>query len=81
MLTFRAKNALFGNFRAEIRKSYCHISNQRLQICLIAKFSAITKILKFGTKNALLGVLGSNFEKPLSYLKSAPSNLRYTKCW
>ena len=26
-----------------------------------------------------LGVLGSNFENPLSYLKSAPSNLPYSK--
>ena len=28
-----------------------------------------------------LGVLGSNFEKPLSLLKSAPSNLPYCKIW
>ena len=28
-----------------------------------------------------LGVLGSNFEKPLTYLKAAPSNLPYCKVW
>ena len=28
-----------------------------------------------------LGVLGCNFENPLSYLKSAPSNLPYCKDW
>ena len=28
-----------------------------------------------------LGVLGSNFENPLSYLKSAPSNLPYYEVW
>ena len=28
-----------------------------------------------------LGVLGSHFERPLSYLKLAPSNLTYRKIW
>ena len=28
-----------------------------------------------------LSVLGSNFEKTLSYLQSAPSNLPYSKVW
>ena len=28
-----------------------------------------------------LGALGSNFEKPLSYLKSRSSNLSHSKCW
>ena len=28
-----------------------------------------------------LGVLGSNFEKLLSYLKSEPSNLLHDKVW
>ena len=28
-----------------------------------------------------LGVLGSNFDKPLSYLKLAPWNLPYSKVW
>ena len=65
MLTFTPKNALFGDFRTEIRKSYCHISNQRPQICLIAKFSAITKILKFGTKNALFRCFGQQFRKTI----------------
>ena len=28
-----------------------------------------------------LSVLGSNFEKPFSYLQSVPSNLSYCKVW
>ena len=28
-----------------------------------------------------LSVLGCDFEKPMSYLKSAPSNLSYCKVW
>ena len=37
--------------------------------------------IKCRTKIDLLGFLGSNFEKPLSYLKSVPSNLPYCKVW
>ena len=33
-------------------ESYCHIWNQNLRICLIAKFYEETKMPKFGTKNA-----------------------------
>ena len=32
-------------------------------------------------KMPYLGILVNNFEKPLSYLKSAPSNLPYGKMW
>ena len=60
-------------------KTYYHICNQRPPICLIAKFLVKLRIFKFGTKNALFGFLGSNFEKPLSYLQSVPSNLPYFK--
>ena len=42
-------------FRAGIWKYYCHVSNQRPQICLVAMLSAKVKILKFRTKNALFG--------------------------
>ena len=52
---------------------YCHISNQHPQICLISKFRAKIKILKFGIKNAWLEVfLGWKLAKlgwKLSYLK------------
>ena len=41
---------VFWNF-----KNYCHICNQHRLICLIAKFCAKIRILKFGTKNALFG--------------------------
>ena len=36
------------------------------------------EFLNLETKMPYLGVLGSNFEKTLSYLKSAPSNF---PCW
>ena len=62
-------------------KNYCHIYNQRPSICVIAKFRAKTRIPKFGTKKPYLEVLGSNFEKPSSYLQPAPSNLLYCKVW
>ena len=70
---------LYLGFWARILKNYCHICNQRPPIDLIAKFRKKTRILKFGTKNVLF--LGSNFEKPLSYFKSALSNLSYCKVW
>ena len=64
---------------AGMLKNYCHICNQRPPICLIAKFCGKVRTRKFGTKN--LGVLGSNVEKPLSYLQSAYLNLSYCKVW
>ena len=40
-------------------------------MCLHAKFGAKTKILKFGTKNALFaGILGLEFEKNIVLFKS-----------
>ena len=58
-------------FWAGIWIYYCHVSKQRPWICLVVKFGAKIKILKFRTKNALFGY----FWKLLSYLKSAHSNL------
>ena len=72
---------LYLSFWAGILKNYCHICHQRPPIYLTAKFCAKTRILTFGTKMPYLGVLGSNFEKPLSCLKSVPSNLSYSKVW
>ena len=67
------KSTLFGCFWARILKNYCHIGHQHLQISVIAKLYKETKMLKFGTKNALLGIfdekcliwvfLGKNFKK------------------
>ena len=39
------------------------------------------EFLNLEPKMLYLGVLGSHFEKPLSYLKSAPSKLPYCKVW
>ena len=36
----------------DLKKCYCRIWNQHLQICLYAKFHEKTKMPKFGTKNA-----------------------------
>ena len=60
----RTKNALLGLW-AGMFKNYCHISNQRPPICLIAKFNVKIRILKFGTKNALFGCLGVQFWKAI----------------
>ena len=49
------KNAWFGCFGAGTLKQYCHIPNQHPRICLIAKSGEETKMLKFGTKDALFG--------------------------
>ena len=90
---FLTKNALFGYFFGKnLKKNYCEIWNQPLQFCLVAKYQEKTKMPKFETKNALLGIfdqecpvwvfLGENFKKRLvSYLKSAPSNLSNCKIW
>ena len=46
------KSALFRYFRKRIKKKNCStVRNQHPDMCLIAKFSAKTTILKFGTKN------------------------------
>ena len=39
------------------------------------------EFLNLEPKMLYLGVLGSHFEKPLSYLKSALSKLPYCKVW
>ena len=70
---------LYLGLWAGMLKNYCHICDQRLLIYRIAKFRSKIRIFKFGTRNALFGCFGQQFKKPLSYLKSAPSNLRYYK--
>ena len=70
---------LYMGLWAGMLKSYCHFWNQRPPIYLMAKFRAKVRIFKFGTKIFYLGVLGSKIGRPLSYLKSVPSNLPYCK--
>ena len=68
-----------GIFGLEFEKN-CRILNQHPRICLIAKFSEIMKITKFGTKNASCGYFWARILKELlSCLKSAPSNFFYCK--
>ena len=75
-LKFGTKNVRFLYFCIGIWKYYCHVSNQRPRICLVAKFCSKIKILKFGTKNDFILVfLGWNLKKLLSCLISANSNL------
>ena len=53
----------------------CGILHQHPQIFLKAKFQTKIKILKFGTKTALIGYFRLEFQKLMSYLKSVSSNL------
>ena len=77
---FQTKSALFGFLRAGILKNFCHIWNQRPQICKFAKFGEEVKMLKFWTKSGLLGhVCARISEKLLSYLKITPTNLSTCK--
>ena len=50
---FGNKNTLFG-FLARMLKNFGHISNKRPPNCVIAKFCAKCRILKFGTKKCLI---------------------------
>ena len=63
-------------FRLKVLKKCCHISNECSRICLIAKIKSFVqkKTGNLEPKIPDLGVLGSNLENILSYLKSAPSN-------
>ena len=60
-------------------KKYCPIWNQHPRIFFKAKFRSEMKILK--PKCIILGVLDSSFEKLLSYLTLAFSNLSNYKVW
>ena len=63
-----AKHTLFGYFGARILKNYCHIWNQHLRICLLAKFHKKTKIPKFGTKNAWFIYFGAGIWKQFYHI-------------
>ena len=53
-----SKNTLLGSL-AGMLKNYSHISNKRPPNCLIAKFSAKIRILKFRPKKYLILVFGA----------------------
>ena len=63
ILRFRTKNALFREFWTGIRKSYCHMGNQRPRISLRETFGAKRKSLNLGSKMADLGILRLDVEK------------------
>ena len=72
------KNAWFGYFWAGILENCFHIRNQHLRISVVSKFCEETKVPKFGTKNALLGIfdqecliwvfLGNNYKGNCSHI-------------
>ena len=76
MNKFMTKNALFGYFWAGTLKKYCHICIQLPCICLTAKFHAKIKILKIGTKNALLACFGQQFRKTVVIFEVWCSRIR-----
>ena len=55
----------FMDLWARMLKNYCQICNRRHSICLIAKFRAKIKILKFGTKIVSFGCRRSQFQKTI----------------
>ena len=56
MHKFRTKNALFRYLCTRNLENYCHVWNQHIRICLIAKFCEETKMPKFGTKMPFLSI-------------------------
>ena len=54
---------------------YCGILYENPQIFPNKKFRPKIKLLKFGTKITLIKYFGLEFQKAISYLKSASSNL------
>ena len=56
---------LYLGLWAGMLKNYGHNCNHRPPICLIAKFHAKIRILKFGTKNALFGRFWKQFCKTI----------------
>ena len=70
------KMPYLGIFWAGILENYCHIWNQYLRICLIAKLCGESKMLKLRTKKVLFGYFGAEIWKKKSlYLKWASSSL------
>ena len=61
---FGTKKSPFESL-AGMLKSCCHIAHQRPPNCLIGKFPAKIRILKFGIKRALFGSFGQQFWKTI----------------
>ena len=59
------RKILYLGLWAGMLNNYCHICNQSPPICLIAKFCAKIRILKFGTENALFRWFGQQFWKAI----------------
>ena len=79
-LKFETKNVLLSIFTLKIWKNDCHIWNQHPRIYRNAKKLCETKKkTNFGPKLPYFGILGCKFDKVLSYLKSASSNLHKCK--
>ena len=83
MSTFGTKNAFLGYFWTRIffknvilsylfychfQKSFCHVWNQNLRICLNAKFREKMKMPKFGTKNVLFGYFWTRIFKNFCHI-------------
>ena len=66
ILKLDTKNVLLDFFRLKIERNDCDISSQHSRIWVKSKLEL---------KLPYLDILGSKFEKVLSYLKSASSNL------
>ena len=67
--SFRMKNAWFRYFGERILENYSHISNQQPPTSIIAKSWEKAKMLKFGTKNALLGYSWAGFRKKYYHIR------------
>ena len=72
--TFETKNALFGNFKREFEKTIVVVDASNLEFVKKQSSAQNKKCSSLGLKSLDLG-FGCNFEKLVSYLKSAPSNL------
>ena len=69
----------FGHIKLELEQSITVFEISTLQFFKFQSFLQLKKFLNLGPKIPYLGVLGSTFEKLLSYLKSASSNLSCCK--
>ena len=76
MSKFGSKNAMFGYSCTKIKKkSFVAFEISTLEFVLLQNFSKKQKHLNMGYNLPYSGVLGSSFEKHLSYVKSPTSKL------
>ena len=62
----------FGCFELQFSKAIVTFEISAFEFIKLQSYVQKLKFLKLGPKMPYLGVLGSNFEKLLSYLKSVP---------